>query len=77
MRKNKPLDESRKTGQTSRAKMTFYSISIIDVSLLLGVNSNHNHFIQTLNYDHYDMKSQYSEVNYQYSCIDMIQEPHI
>ncbi|MFS7906073.1 hypothetical protein Hanom_Chr01g00055071 [Helianthus anomalus] len=25
MRKNKPLDESRKTGQTSGTKMTFYS----------------------------------------------------
>ncbi|MFS7943324.1 hypothetical protein Hanom_Chr06g00498991 [Helianthus anomalus] len=25
MRKNKPLDGSRKTGQTSRTKMTFYS----------------------------------------------------
>ncbi|MFS7901845.1 hypothetical protein Hanom_Chr01g00004391 [Helianthus anomalus] len=25
MRKNKPLDESRKTDQTSRTKMTFYS----------------------------------------------------
>ncbi|MFS7957434.1 hypothetical protein Hanom_Chr07g00666331 [Helianthus anomalus] len=25
MRKHKPLDESRKTGQTSRTKMTFYS----------------------------------------------------
>ncbi|MFS7901853.1 hypothetical protein Hanom_Chr01g00004471 [Helianthus anomalus] len=28
MRKNKPLDESRKTGQTSRTKMTFYSCSL-------------------------------------------------
>ncbi|MFS7952896.1 hypothetical protein Hanom_Chr07g00612271 [Helianthus anomalus] len=27
MRKNKPLDESRKTGQTSGTKMTFYSNS--------------------------------------------------
>ncbi|KAJ0858961.1 hypothetical protein HanRHA438_Chr13g0607051 [Helianthus annuus] len=26
MRKNKPLDESRKTGQTSRTKMEFYSM---------------------------------------------------
>ncbi|MFS7917757.1 hypothetical protein Hanom_Chr03g00192941 [Helianthus anomalus] len=26
MRKNKPLDESCKTGQTSRTKMAFYSI---------------------------------------------------
>ncbi|MFS7916104.1 hypothetical protein Hanom_Chr02g00173201 [Helianthus anomalus] len=26
MRKNKPLDENRKTGQTSRTKMAFYSI---------------------------------------------------
>ncbi|MFS7931972.1 hypothetical protein Hanom_Chr04g00362291 [Helianthus anomalus] len=25
MRKNKPLNESRKTGQTSRTKMAFYS----------------------------------------------------
>ncbi|MFS7890291.1 hypothetical protein Hanom_Chr15g01350971 [Helianthus anomalus] len=25
IRKNKPLDESRKTGQTSGTKMTFYS----------------------------------------------------
>ncbi|MFS8030793.1 hypothetical protein Hanom_Chr17g01538291 [Helianthus anomalus] len=25
MRKNKPLDESRKTNQTSRTKMAFYS----------------------------------------------------
>ncbi|MFS8020874.1 hypothetical protein Hanom_Chr16g01420921 [Helianthus anomalus] len=25
MRKNKPLDKSRKTGQTSRTKMAFYS----------------------------------------------------
>ncbi|MFS7982558.1 hypothetical protein Hanom_Chr10g00964301 [Helianthus anomalus] len=25
MRKNKPLDKSRKTGQTSGTKMTFYS----------------------------------------------------
>ncbi|MFS7915270.1 hypothetical protein Hanom_Chr02g00163301 [Helianthus anomalus] len=25
MRKNKPLDESRKTGQTSGTKMAFYS----------------------------------------------------
>ncbi|MFS8014976.1 hypothetical protein Hanom_Chr15g01350991 [Helianthus anomalus] len=25
MRKNKPLDESRKSGQTSGTKMTFYS----------------------------------------------------
>ncbi|MFS8033422.1 hypothetical protein Hanom_Chr17g01569361 [Helianthus anomalus] len=25
MRKNKPLDESRKSGQTSGMKMTFYS----------------------------------------------------
>ncbi|MFS7908037.1 hypothetical protein Hanom_Chr01g00078471 [Helianthus anomalus] len=26
MRKNKPLDESRKSGQTSGTKMAFYSI---------------------------------------------------
>ncbi|MFS8017816.1 hypothetical protein Hanom_Chr15g01384861 [Helianthus anomalus] len=26
MRKNKPLDESRKTGQSSGTKMAFYSI---------------------------------------------------
>ncbi|MFS7951016.1 hypothetical protein Hanom_Chr07g00590041 [Helianthus anomalus] len=26
IRKNKPLDESRKTSQTSETKMTFYSI---------------------------------------------------
>ncbi|MFS7933100.1 hypothetical protein Hanom_Chr04g00375801 [Helianthus anomalus] len=26
MRKNKPLDESCKTSQTSRTKMTFYSL---------------------------------------------------
>ncbi|MFS8016604.1 putative alpha-N-acetylglucosaminidase [Helianthus anomalus] len=31
MRKNKPLDESRKTGQTSGTKMAFYSIKIVDV----------------------------------------------
>ncbi|MFS7901639.1 hypothetical protein Hanom_Chr01g00002051 [Helianthus anomalus] len=28
MQKNKPLDESRKTGQTSRTKMAFYSIKM-------------------------------------------------
>ncbi|MFS8021632.1 hypothetical protein Hanom_Chr16g01429701 [Helianthus anomalus] len=28
MRKNKPLDESRKTGQTSGTKMAFYSLYI-------------------------------------------------
>ncbi|MFS7980122.1 hypothetical protein Hanom_Chr10g00935621 [Helianthus anomalus] len=27
MRKNKPLDESRKTGQTSGTKMAFYTLS--------------------------------------------------
>ncbi|MFS8019849.1 hypothetical protein Hanom_Chr15g01408501 [Helianthus anomalus] len=27
MQKNKPLDESRKSGQTSRTKMAFYSYS--------------------------------------------------
>ncbi|MFS8015825.1 hypothetical protein Hanom_Chr15g01361221 [Helianthus anomalus] len=32
MRKNKPLDESRKTGQTSGTKMAFYSILKVRVS---------------------------------------------
>ncbi|KAF5800157.1 hypothetical protein HanXRQr2_Chr07g0312791 [Helianthus annuus] len=27
MRKNKPLDKSRETGQTSGTKMTFYSVN--------------------------------------------------
>ncbi|MFS7969012.1 hypothetical protein Hanom_Chr09g00804191 [Helianthus anomalus] len=31
MRKNKPLDESRKTGQTSGTKMTFYSTKNIQL----------------------------------------------
>ncbi|MFS7974428.1 hypothetical protein Hanom_Chr09g00868631 [Helianthus anomalus] len=30
MRKNKPLNESRKTGQTSGTKMAFYSNQYID-----------------------------------------------
>ncbi|KAJ0885743.1 hypothetical protein HanPSC8_Chr10g0448531 [Helianthus annuus] len=29
MRKSKPLDESRKSGQTSRTKITIYSCKII------------------------------------------------
>ncbi|MFS7890450.1 hypothetical protein Hanom_Chr11g00974021 [Helianthus anomalus] len=33
MRKNKPLDESRKTGQTSGTKMAFYSKYIKNIQL--------------------------------------------
>ncbi|MFS8020638.1 hypothetical protein Hanom_Chr16g01417981 [Helianthus anomalus] len=32
MRKNKPLDESRKTGQTSGTKMAFYSCSRVSLN---------------------------------------------
>ncbi|MFS7958332.1 hypothetical protein Hanom_Chr07g00677041 [Helianthus anomalus] len=39
MRKNKPLDKSRKTSQTSETKMTFYSkicflVSYIDIYIM-------------------------------------------
>ncbi|MFS7914062.1 hypothetical protein Hanom_Chr02g00148951 [Helianthus anomalus] len=37
MRKNKPLDESHKTGQTSGKKMAFYSFSKY-------VTKRHQHF---------------------------------
>ncbi|MFS8005074.1 hypothetical protein Hanom_Chr13g01233181 [Helianthus anomalus] len=33
MRKNKPLDESRKTDKTSGTKMTFYSLDYIQLKL--------------------------------------------
>ncbi|MFS7959200.1 hypothetical protein Hanom_Chr08g00687821 [Helianthus anomalus] len=33
MRQNKPLDESRKTGQTSGTRMAFYSLFYVIVNL--------------------------------------------
>ncbi|MFS8015252.1 hypothetical protein Hanom_Chr15g01354221 [Helianthus anomalus] len=35
MWKNKPLDESRKTGQTLGTKMAFYSLKLVDVLSLV------------------------------------------
>ncbi|MFS7988184.1 hypothetical protein Hanom_Chr11g01031681 [Helianthus anomalus] len=55
MRKNKPLDESRKTGQTSGTKMAFYSkkyckktycwkLSTLDLGETLKENLLHFYF---------------------------------
>ncbi|MFS7950893.1 hypothetical protein Hanom_Chr07g00588521 [Helianthus anomalus] len=40
MRKNKPLDESRKTGQTSKTKMVFYSFRKVKYNYKKKVEEN-------------------------------------
>ncbi|KAJ0778044.1 putative transcription factor C2H2 family [Helianthus annuus] len=48
MRKNKPLDESRKTGQTSGRKMAFYSMKniILQIADISSISYELNPFLQ-------------------------------
>ncbi|MFS7994677.1 hypothetical protein Hanom_Chr12g01108851 [Helianthus anomalus] len=52
MRKNKPLDESRKTGQTSGTKMAFYSNNNNNyiIIIITTEQSNTTHKLYTITY---------------------------
>ncbi|MFS7985773.1 hypothetical protein Hanom_Chr11g01002551 [Helianthus anomalus] len=49
MRKNKPLDESRKSGKTSRTKMTFYSKIYFTIIIILSLKKQFSRLRMSFN----------------------------